>query len=102
MVRAIPGVRSSAVDAAEERDLRKLLTLLDKASGWSKLTGDPGRAWRVQPRSPLAGDDAKTDPYQVSHSAWHALTVASDHMQCLRSSLVSELSEDRASILIHT
>jgi hypothetical protein len=50
----------------------------------------------------LAGDDAKTDPYQISHSAWHALTVAVDHMQCLRSSLVSELTDRSASISIHT
>ncbi|MER7671224.1 hypothetical protein ABTY61_22540 [Kitasatospora sp. NPDC096128] len=32
--------------------------------------------WTVPPGSPLAGDDAKTDPYQVSHSAQHAIQAA--------------------------
>ncbi|MFI7596726.1 hypothetical protein [Actinoplanes sp. NPDC049681] len=86
----------------EERDLRKLLSLLDKVDAWREMTDRPGAAWQVQPGSPLAGDDAKADPYQVSHSAWHALTVAVDHMQCLRSSLVSELTDRSASIRIHT
>ncbi|GAB1694916.1 hypothetical protein [Krasilnikovia sp. M28-CT-15] len=86
----------------EDRDLRKLLSLLDKADAWRETTDRPAAAWHVQPGSPLAGDDAKTDPYQVSHSAWHALTVAVDHIQCLRSSLVSELTDRSASILIHT
>jgi hypothetical protein len=96
------GVASPTVHADEDRDLRKLLSLLDKVETWREMTDSPDAAWRVQPGSPLAGDDAKTDPYQVSHSAWHALTVAVDHMQCLRSSLISELTDRTASVSIHT
>ncbi|PZG01974.1 hypothetical protein [Micromonospora deserti] len=88
--------------ADENRDLRQLLSLLDKVDTWREMTASPSVAWQVQPGSPLAGDDAKTDPYQVSHSAWHALTVAVDHMQCLRSSVVSELTDRSASVSIHT
>ena len=88
--------------AEEDRDLRELLSLLDKVSAWRELVGSPEAAWQVQPGSALAGDDAKSDPYQVSHSAWHALTVAVDHLQCLRSSLVSEFTDRSASVSIHT
>lgn len=95
-------VASPGVNADEDRDLRKLLELLDRANAWREATDSPDRAWAVQPGSPLAGDDAKTDPYQVSHSAWHALTVATDHLQCLRSSLINELTDTSASVSIHT
>ncbi|WP_153054223.1 hypothetical protein [Planomonospora sphaerica] len=86
----------------EQRDLRKLLSLLERVEAWGRLTDGQPQAWRVQAGSAFAGDDAKTDPYQVSHSAWHALTVATDHLQCLRSSLVRELTDKRASVHIHT
>jgi len=68
-----------------------------------KLTDDPSsNAWQVQPGSALAGDDAKTNPYQLSHAAWHALTVAVDHLRCLRNSLVDELEGNRLSVRICT
>ncbi|MFC1438025.1 hypothetical protein ABUW04_07115 [Streptacidiphilus sp. N1-10] len=59
-------------------------------------------AWRVQPGSSLAGDDARTDPYHLSHSVQHALQVAIDHVQCLRSSLVERMDADKASVVLHT
>ena len=34
----------------------------------------------------LLDTDLKTDPYQLSHAAWHALTLAVDHLHCLRNS----------------
>ncbi|MFH8939517.1 hypothetical protein [Streptomyces griseosporeus] len=87
----------------EEDDyLRKLLTLLDKARQFDAHTQQNNGQWEVQPRSSLAGDDAKSDPYQVSHSAWHALAVAVDHLQCLRSSVLAEQSATHASTVIHT
>lgn len=90
------------MDADEQQDLRKLLELLERAKPWEELTGKPSDAWQVQAGSALAGDDAKTDPYQLSHAAWHALTVAVDHLHCLRDSLLGELEDDRLSVRIHT
>ncbi|PRX96238.1 hypothetical protein CLV72_108245 [Allonocardiopsis opalescens] len=67
------------------------------------MTGENRGEWRVQERSSLAGDDAKSDPYQVSHAAWHALTVAVDHLSCLRSSLSQQMSRENTelSITVH-
>lgn len=56
----------------------------------------------MQPGSALAGDDTKTDPYQLSHSVRHALTVAVDHLHCLRSSLVTESTGKHKSVSIHS
>ncbi|MEU8362677.1 hypothetical protein AB0C27_42340 [Nonomuraea sp. NPDC048882] len=75
---------------------------LARIDRWQHLTGEQPDAWRVDPRSALAGDDAKTDPYQVSHAAWHALTVAVDHLGCLKSSLLGDVNGERAEVRIHT
>jgi hypothetical protein len=90
------------VDAEEQQDLRKLLELVERAKPWEELTSNPSDAWQAQAGSALAGDDAKTNPYQLSHAAWHALTVAVDHLHCLRSSLAGDLKGDRLSVRIHT
>lgn len=34
----------------------------------------------VEPGSSLAGDDAKTAPYHLSHAAWSAVVIAADHL----------------------
>lgn len=86
----------------EDQYLRKLLALLDGARRFDTYTHENKGQWQVQPRSSLAGDDAKSHPHQVSHSAWHALTVAVDHLQCLRSSVLAERSATHASTVIHT
>lgn len=88
--------------ADEEHNLQQLLALLNGLDTWLPLTGEPSNAWNIQDGSALAGDDAKTHPYEVSHSAWHALTVAVDHLHCLRSSLRGELRGETFSIHIHT
>jgi hypothetical protein len=90
------------MNADEHRDLRKLLELLERAKRWEELTGNPSDTWQAPAGSALAGDDAKTDPYQLSHAAWHALTVAVDHLHCLRNSLAGERENDRLSVRIHT
>ncbi|MFB9961488.1 hypothetical protein [Sinosporangium siamense] len=90
------------MNADEAQDLQELLKLLDRAKPWEELTGASSPLWDVQSGSALAGDDAKTDPYQISHSVRHALTVAVDHLNCLRSSLIVEMEKDRASVSIHT
>ncbi|MGR6913627.1 hypothetical protein ACU635_05185 [[Actinomadura] parvosata] len=86
----------------EQRDLRRLLDHLERLEPWQKLTGEDSGRWKIDPRSPLAGDDAKTHPFEVSHSAWHALTVAMDHIGCLRSSLLGQLDGNRLEVRIHT
>jgi hypothetical protein len=90
------------VNADEQQELRKLVQLLERAQPWEELTGNPSDIWRVQPGSALAGDDAKTNPYQLSHAAWHALTVAVDHVHCLRTSLLGELKGSHLLVQIHT
>ncbi|MFF9147201.1 hypothetical protein ACF1BN_20315 [Streptomyces sp. NPDC014861] len=82
----------------EDEYLRQLLSLLDSTRRLDAHTQQNRGQWEVKLRSSLAGDDAKSAPYQVSHGAWHALTVAVDHLQCLRSSLFT----NNASALIHT
>ncbi|MET9664980.1 hypothetical protein ABZY19_06365 [Streptomyces sp. NPDC006475] len=52
--------------------------------------------------SALAGDDAKTDPYQVSHNAWSALCVAADHLHCFCSTLVGDMGSNEIAITLHT
>lgn len=87
----------------EERDLlRRLVGRLEHVGWWQRLTGGSGDASRVHPRSALAGDDAKTHPYEVSHEAWHALTVAVDHLGCLKSSLLGGRDSGRVSVYVHT
>ncbi|MFP3965172.1 hypothetical protein SMC26_22855 [Actinomadura fulvescens] len=75
------------MDSDEERDLRKLAALLDKAQQRREQTENDPNASNVAARSPLAGDDAKTHPFDLSGYAWHALTVATDHLECLRASV---------------
>jgi hypothetical protein len=90
------------MNADEQQDLRKLLQLLERTTPWEQLIGNPTNAWQVQAGSALAGDDAKTAPYQLSHAAWHALTVAVDHLCCFRDSLLGELKEDQLTARIRT
>jgi hypothetical protein len=56
------------VNGDEQQDLRRLLGLLERTNPWEDLTGNPSDAWQVQRGSALAGDDARTDPYQVSRT----------------------------------
>ncbi|MFD7451805.1 hypothetical protein [Kitasatospora sp. NPDC059827] len=58
--------------------------------------------WKVPAGSSLAGDDARTDPYQVSHSAQHAIQAAVDHLHCLRSSLTEHEGTERMALLLHS
>ncbi|MGI5133875.1 hypothetical protein [Streptomyces sp. CA-106110] len=75
---------------------------LEKTKPYEALTAAPSSAWDVQPRSPLAGDDAKTNPYQVSHLAQQAITVAADHLHCLRRSLIGDQQGDEITVTLHT
>ncbi|MEN8652258.1 hypothetical protein ABCR94_17040 [Streptomyces sp. 21So2-11] len=88
--------------ADEDLYLRKILTLLDRAKPYETITQSHSLGWQVLPGSSLAGDDAKTDPYQLSHSAWNALSVAVDHRHCYRSTLVGDQQGTEISITLHT
>lgn len=84
----------------EDRHLRRLLTLLEGAKRYEARTQENSRTWAVHPESALAADDAASHPYRVSHGAWQALTVALDHVQCLRVSLLEESDAEHASTRI--
>jgi hypothetical protein len=77
------------VDDDEQRDLRVLLTILD-------------RPWGAQPRSPLFTDNARTYPYRVSDRAWMAITPAVDFLACLRNSIMGPRDEDQQTVRLHS
>ncbi|MET9108350.1 hypothetical protein [Streptomyces zhihengii] len=89
-------------DNEEEEYLHQLVQLLEGARRFDPYTSENSGEWEVQPGSCLAVDDAASHPYRVSHSAWHALTVAVDHLQCLRSSMMTADDAKHASTVIHT
>lgn len=78
------------------------MALLNGARPYEDLIRSTSQEWEVQPGSSLAGDDAKTNPYQVSHNAWSALSVAVDHLHCFRSTLVGEQKGNELPITLHT
>lgn len=88
--------------AEEDQYLKRILALLDSARPYESLTQSDSKEWQVQPGSALAGDDAKTDPYQVSHNAWIALTVAVDHLHCFRSTFADDPRDNSVAITLHT
>lgn len=67
----------------EQRDLRLLKKSLTNVEGWLTRGARPDWA-AVAPGSPLAGDDKKADPFQVSHAVASAIHVAVEHADALR------------------
>jgi hypothetical protein len=84
----------------EDQHLRALLELLKGATRHEALTQETSGAWIAQPGSALASDDAASHPYWVSHGAWQALTIALDHVQCLRASLLNGYDDQHTSTRI--
>ncbi len=85
-----------------EQALRSLWELLERSRSWEEqIDADPD-APRVQPGSALTEDDALTKPFHLSHSAWHALVVAVDHLRCLRWALDGEVRENQVRFRIGT
>lgn len=84
--------------------MRDLLALLDGAVRLEGFRDSPSspQPWQVHPGSELSVDDARTDPFHVSHAAWVALTTAVDHLQALRSTLIREESPSAVSAVLHT
>lgn len=56
----------------------------------------------MEPGSPLVGDDAKTAPHHLSHSAHHALVVAVDHLQALAALMGGVERDGRREVLVNT
>lgn len=67
-----------AEDGQEQRYLQLLKRELGAVNGWLTRSNRPGWAV-VVPRSALAGDDRKTDPFHMSHAVANAVHVAVDH-----------------------
>lgn len=94
----------------EQEYLVRLLRLGERqVQRHRNLEANP-QASEIQAGSPLAGDESRSHPYQVGHGAWHALTVALDHLMCLHSSLCRDNGDqagrgergERREVLIHT
>ncbi|MFD9081694.1 hypothetical protein [Streptomyces erythrochromogenes] len=90
------------VTADEGVLLEALLRHLDRVPPLGERTGTDWSGWLVHPGSPLAGDDRKTDPYQVSHSVHLALVVAVDHLQALATLVKGTEKAGVREMLIHT
>ncbi len=87
--------------ADEQADLAKLITLLGHAAALQERTGVDPNAAAVDPGSALAGDDRRAYPHQLSHAAWHALTISVDHLHCLHSAVVGCQEHSPSSVLLH-
>jgi hypothetical protein len=74
-----------ARDDEEQRQLRVLMRELSLMDGWVERV-ERGLL-SVPAGSPLAGDDRRAAPFQVSHAVAAALVVAVDHVHCLRRSI---------------
>jgi hypothetical protein len=71
------------VAEAERQYLLELLSELRKVDAWVARMDPSTRPPGPPPGSSLYGDDARTRPYELSHGAWHALSHAVDHLNCL-------------------
>ncbi|GAA4980374.1 hypothetical protein GCM10025734_00020 [Kitasatospora paranensis] len=82
--------------------LRALLRHFERVVPLGERTAGPWPGWSVAVGSALAGDDMKTDPHQVSHSAHHALVVAVDHLQALAALVSGTESDGHRKMLLPT
>lgn len=57
------------------------LTMANVRKGVEQL--DQNESWRVAPGSPMSADDARTDPYHLSHAARSLLSSAIDHLHAI-------------------
>jgi hypothetical protein len=85
----------------EQQYLRAMLQRLESVKPHELLVTSDSKAWEVLPGSMLARDDAKTNPYNVSHLAWQALGVGVDHLHCLRSTLIGDQQGDHLTVTLH-
>jgi hypothetical protein len=77
----------ACVNDKDRPDYAELLRLLGLVDGWAaRIDPDAGRP-QPPPGSALRGDDLRTHPYELSHAAWHSLSHAVDHLNCLQTLL---------------
>jgi hypothetical protein len=91
------------LNSEEEQDLRRLLAMLDRVKSLVERVSSNNSAQgvRAEKHSPLSTDDQKAHPYRVTDRAWLSLSVAVDFIECLRRSLIEELSAKRVKVRIH-
>ena len=66
----------------EQVMINELLNVLRISEQWMAA-----KTTTVENSSSLAGDDAKTEPYQLSHGVAQSITNAIDHLHCFRMAL---------------
>jgi hypothetical protein len=103
----LPAVTTTTVsedDApAEEQHYRhQLVAYLSRADNWSLYTGSDHSNWAPQRGSTLAADNARTDPYQLSHSAKRAITGAVSHLDGLRVMVLGPQGKDHDGLYLPT
>ncbi|MFC0504957.1 hypothetical protein [Micromonospora costi] len=74
-------------EEAERLLFEEMFRHLDRIEPWLKRMDPSGPYDRPQERSALSRDDKETHPHRISHAAWHALSHAVDHLNCLRALL---------------
>lgn len=71
----------------EQRLFAEMFRHLDRIEPWLQRMDPSGPHERPQERSTLSRDDKETHPHRMSHAAWHSLSHAVDHLNCLRTLL---------------
>ena len=77
----------ACVDDKDRPDYVELLRLLGLVDGWAARIDPDADRPQPPPGSALRGDDLRTHPYELSHAAWHSLSHAVDHFNCLQTLL---------------
>ncbi len=68
----------------EDQAQEQLRRIFDDVDTWVRRWGEGALTAPVAPGSSLAGDDARSAPYHVSHGVTHMITVAVDHLHALK------------------
>ncbi|MFF2549196.1 hypothetical protein ACFVUY_42470 [Kitasatospora sp. NPDC058063] len=79
-----------------------LLAQFGRIDALAPYTGEGQPLWQIGAGSALAGDDARTDPYRLSHSAVLALVVAIDHLRALTALVRREVKDGEQQMLLHS
>jgi hypothetical protein len=75
------------MDSEDGQHLAELLDVLRETEDWAaRISADADRV-RAAADSPLAGDDAQTHPYDLSHAVWRHLSNSVDHLSCMHAVL---------------
>ncbi|MFJ9448357.1 hypothetical protein ACIRRH_42095 [Kitasatospora sp. NPDC101235] len=82
--------------------VRALLAQFGRIDTLARYTGEDQPLWQVGMGSALVGDDAKTDPHRLSHSAVLALVVAIDHLRALTDLVRREVKDGEQQMLLHS